>query len=68
MALDNNTLKTIVFGSLIIIGIFASFLMGHSSSEIGGIINYILIIAGGAGLLTTDKISLKSGGDEDGNE
>ncbi len=63
MTLDNNTIKTIVFGALIIIGIFASFLMGHSTSEIGNIINYIFIIAGGAGLLTTDNV-LKSGGND----
>lgn len=68
MTMDNNTIKTIIFGSLIIIGIFASFLMGHSTSEIGTVINYILIIAGGAGLMTTDKLIGRSGGNGEGNE
>ncbi len=68
MTLDNNTIKTIVFGSLIIIGIFASFLLGHSAGEIGTIIEYIFIIVGGAGLMTTDKIIGGSGGNEEGNE
>jgi hypothetical protein len=68
MTLDNNTTKSIAFGSLIIVGMFASLLAGHSSNEVIEYAGMVLTVLGGAGLFTTDKFSLKSGGNEEGNE
>ncbi len=64
--LNSNEIKVMIFGTLIIIGVFVSVLSGNSSSEALSIAGKIITLLGGAGLLTTDKIYL--GGNVEGNE